>query len=43
VVAVGAAVVVCLTNNHVIDGATKITSTVVATGRSYAAAVGPAD
>jgi S1-C subfamily serine protease len=28
-----------LTNNHVIDGATKITATVVATGRSYAAAV----
>jgi S1-C subfamily serine protease len=28
-----------LTNNHVIDGATKITATVVATGRSYAATV----
>jgi S1-C subfamily serine protease len=28
-----------LTNNHVVDGATKITVTVVSTGRSYAASV----
>jgi S1-C subfamily serine protease len=28
-----------LTNNHVVDGATKITVTVVSTGRSYAATV----